>query len=140
MESTILKEMGAINKGAQVPAARLRAGGRSEHCAKQKAFGTVLASAPSPEFYWAPKKPHVPVGGFFGAPGKAERRDGEAGYFLVFALGAGLCRETVACSPGQSRSKPAEPAAWWGGRISAGGLFQGILRYGLAGDRRSWGI
>jgi hypothetical protein len=85
MESTILKEMGAINKGAQVPAARLRAGGRSEHCAKQKAFGTVLASAPSPEFFGAPKNPPAPWGGFLRRPGKSGEEGWGGGVFF------GLC-------------------------------------------------
>jgi hypothetical protein len=118
-----------------VAGARLRAGGRSTHSAKQKAFGTVRASAPSPEFYWAPKKPHVPVGGFFGAPGKAERRGGKAGYFFVFALGAGFCRETVACSPGQSRPNPAEPATWVGRANIGRGSFPGDIEIGAC--RRS---
>src|SRR5512136_2823680 len=47
-----------------VPVAKLQAGGR-EHCAKQKAFGTVLATAPSPASYTAPKKPLGPFGGLF---------------------------------------------------------------------------
>ena len=55
---------------------RLRAGGR-EHCAKQKAFGTVLATAPSPAFYRAAKKPLGHMGGFFAALKKRERREVE---------------------------------------------------------------
>lgn len=115
--------------------ARLRAGGRSTPCAKQKAFVTVRASAPSPEFYWAPKKPHVSVGGFFGARGKAERRDGKAGYFLIFALRGGFCRETVASIPGQSRSKPAEAAGVMGRANIGRGVFPGDIEIGAC--RRS---
>jgi hypothetical protein len=53
---------------------RLQAGGR-EHSAKQKAFGTVLATAPSPAFYWAAKKPLSHMGGFFAALIKSGRRE-----------------------------------------------------------------
>jgi len=67
-----------------VPAATLRAGGRSEPCAKQKAFGTVLAAAPSPEGSGAPKKPHGHLGGFFGAP--MERRERRGGKGISFGL------------------------------------------------------
>jgi len=43
--------------------------GAAQHCAKQKAkaFGTVLATAPSPTFYKAAKKPLGYLGGFFAA-------------------------------------------------------------------------
>lgn len=58
-----------------VPGGRLQAGG-SEHSAKQKPFGTVLARAPSPAFYSVLKKPHCLMGGFF-VTRKAER--GEVG-------------------------------------------------------------
>lgn len=54
------------SKSSVVPIGRLRSGGR-EHSAKQKAFGTVLASAPSPAFYQASKNPLSHMGGFFNA-------------------------------------------------------------------------
>ena len=47
---------------------RLRAGSRAAlRQTKTKAFGTVLATAPSPTFYKAAKKPLGHLGGFFAA-------------------------------------------------------------------------
>jgi|WetSurMetagenome_2_1015567.scaffolds.fasta_scaffold575053_2 hypothetical protein len=65
----------------------LRAGG-SEHNAKQKAFVTVLAMAPSPAFYWAEKKSLSQLGDFFSAlvNGRVER-SGRAGLYQEYLLG-----------------------------------------------------
>jgi hypothetical protein len=84
-------------KGAQVPAPSLRAGGR-EDCAKPKAFGTVLATAPSPAFYLAPKKPHAQVGGFFGALTKSGRGGVEGGVFFTPCLRPQFSLKTAACN------------------------------------------
>ena len=96
MGSTLVKDMRAI-KGAQVPAPSLRAGG-SDDCAKQKAFGTVLATAPSPAFYLAPKKPHVQVGGFFGAWTKSGRGGVEGGVFFTPCLRPQFSPKIAACN------------------------------------------
>lgn len=48
--------------------------GAAQQCAKQKAFGTLLAMAPSPAFYWAAEKSHGQLGDFFAALNKWERR------------------------------------------------------------------
>jgi len=58
---------------------RCRTGGR-EHCAKQKAFVTLLATAPSPASYRAAKKSHSQLGDFFAALNqKRERREWKGG-------------------------------------------------------------
>jgi len=61
------------NQGASP---RLQAGGR-EPGAKQKAFGTVLATAPSPAFYLAAKKSRGQLGDLFAASEKPERGEVE---------------------------------------------------------------
>jgi len=63
------------NQGASP---RLQAGGR-EPGAKQKAFGTVLATAPSPAFYLAAKKSHGQLGDLFAASEKPERERWKGG-------------------------------------------------------------
>ncbi len=62
-----------------MPLPALRAEG-SKPGAKQKAFVTGFASAQSPASYWAPKKPHGFVGGFFGAWLQSGRGGVERGY------------------------------------------------------------
>lgn len=61
--------------------------GAAQQCAKQKLFGTLLAMAPSPVFYWTAKNSHGQLGDFFAALKKAgEERGGRAGYQKPKAL------------------------------------------------------
>ena len=48
--------------------------GAAQQCAKQKAFGTLLAMAPSPAFYWAAEKSHIQLGDFSAALKKRKWR------------------------------------------------------------------
>jgi hypothetical protein len=67
-------------KSSVVPIGKLQTGG-SEPSAKQKAFGTALATAPSSAFYLAAKNPRVHMGGFFAACLKAGGERWMAWYF-----------------------------------------------------------
>jgi hypothetical protein len=68
-----------------VPEGKLQAGG-CEHSAKQKAFGTVLARAPSPASDNVPKKPHCSWGAFSSLELKRRGARREEGYYKSKAL------------------------------------------------------
>jgi len=83
MESTALKEMRVIK--AHKCQQRGCGLGAASTAPNKKRLAQMLATAPSPAFYWAPKKPHVTVGGFFGAWPKVGEEGWEGGYLWASA-------------------------------------------------------
>jgi|WetSurMetagenome_2_1015567.scaffolds.fasta_scaffold995622_1 hypothetical protein len=55
--------------------------GLAQQRAKQKAFVTLLAIAPSPVFYWAAKMSQVHLGDIFAALKNGKEERGKAGLF-----------------------------------------------------------
>jgi hypothetical protein len=57
--------------------------------------GTAFAMATSPASYWAPKNPHVFMGGFFGARTKCGRGVVEAGVLFSFSVNSYFSAENT---------------------------------------------
>src|SRR5512138_24997 len=85
-------ELAVLSKGmlcsvinVQVHVPRLQAGGR-EHCAKQKAFGTVFATATSPAILLGAEQSPCIYGGLFRRLDPTRERRGGSGVLLTFQL------------------------------------------------------